>query len=37
MNALNAGARETSTGIMQTRAGIQKLNEAARSLKALGI
>lgn len=35
MNALNAGAKESVTGISQTRAGLQKLNETAADLKAM--
>ncbi|MBW4496034.1 MAG: CHASE3 domain-containing protein [Oscillatoria princeps RMCB-10] len=35
MNSLNQGAVETASGITQTKIGIQKLNEAAQSLKTL--
>jgi len=35
MNALNVAARETASGITQTRVGTQKLNEAAINLKAI--
>jgi methyl-accepting chemotaxis protein len=33
MNALNQGARETATGINQTKLGVQRLNETALKLK----
>ncbi len=35
MNSLNQGAVQTASGITQTKIGIQKLNEAAQSLKTL--
>jgi methyl-accepting chemotaxis protein len=35
MNIINQGARETSTGISQTRIGTQKLNEATTGLQNL--
>ncbi len=35
MNALNQGAVETASGIAQTKAGIQKLNQAARHLNSI--
>lgn len=35
MNNLNQGAVQTASGITQTKVGIQKLNEAAHSLKTL--
>jgi methyl-accepting chemotaxis protein len=35
MNALNTAARETASGLSQTKVGIQKLNEAALELKSL--
>jgi methyl-accepting chemotaxis protein len=35
MNSLNQGAVQTASGITQTKIGIQKLNEAAQSLKTV--
>lgn len=35
VNGINAGAKETASGITQTKVGIQKLNEAAQDLKAM--
>lgn len=35
MNSLNTAARETASGLSQTKVGIQKLNEAALELKSL--
>jgi methyl-accepting chemotaxis protein len=35
MNALNLGAQETASGISQTKASTQQLNEAALNLKAI--
>ncbi len=35
MNGLNTGARETASGIAQTKAGIEQLNTAAENLKQL--
>lgn len=35
MNSVNQGAVQTASGISQTKIGVQKLNEAAHSLKAL--
>ena len=37
MNAINAATQETTSGIIQTKIGTQKLNEAAQNLKALGV
>ncbi|HIK11262.1 MAG TPA: MCP four helix bundle domain-containing protein [Oscillatoriaceae cyanobacterium M33_DOE_052] len=36
INSINSGAQQTAAGITQTKIGIQKLNEAALQLKALG-
>lgn len=35
MNAINSGAKETASGINQTKVGTQLLNDAAQNLKAL--
>ncbi|MGI2901784.1 methyl-accepting chemotaxis protein [Tolypothrix sp. VBCCA 56010] len=35
MNAINKGAKETATGISQTRSGTEQLNKAARTLKQM--
>lgn len=35
MNGMNTGARETVTGIIQTKVSIQQLNEAAQNLKVI--
>jgi methyl-accepting chemotaxis protein len=35
MNTINAGAKETASGINQTKVGTQLLNDAAQNLKAL--
>jgi methyl-accepting chemotaxis protein len=35
MNALNQGAKQTAEGIVQTRIGTQRLEEAARALQAI--
>ncbi|WP_026098879.1 hypothetical protein [Kamptonema formosum] len=35
MNAINTGAKEPASGISQTRAGTQNLNEVAQQLKAV--
>ncbi len=35
MNGLNTGARETAAGIVQTKAGIEQLNNAAANLKQI--
>ena len=35
MNSLNTAAKETASGLSQTKVGIQKLNEAALELKSL--
>jgi methyl-accepting chemotaxis protein len=34
-SSIASGARETAAGISQTKIGVQKLNEAAVSLKAI--
>lgn len=36
INSINSGAQQTAAGITQTKIGIQKLNEAAIQLQALG-
>ena len=35
INGINVGAKETASGITQTKVGIQKLNEAAQDLKEM--
>ena len=35
MNGLNTGARDTAAGIVQTKIGIEQLNNAAENLKQI--